>query len=97
MEVAAFKPRLVLVLSGSNWFEPFAEGLTFAPVPSCEMVEWYGEAGGVQWIVGKHPQGKPEGQFLHELERTLASAGGPHLPDIGKCGGLSTPELEKRV
>jgi hypothetical protein len=68
-EVAELNPRVVLVVAGSDWFEPFAEGLRLQlqDTKSTRFVQQVSSRGKRRWIVGRHPQGKPEQAYLEEI------------------------------
>ena len=68
-EIAAFEPRRVLVLTGRNWFEPFAARLSLNVVwrDEARAVEGVAEDRGTRWVVAKHPERKPEDSAIAEI------------------------------
>ncbi len=74
LEVAQLNPRVVLVLTGADWFVAFGEGLRLELCgPAGGYVVGIGRGLGARWVVAKHPMGKPRGPFMDEMRRALAS------------------------
>ncbi len=74
IEIAALKPKLLLVFAGEYWFAPFAErlGLELDSPKRKEFVQKVGYAHGAIWVVGKHPQRKPGSKYLKEILDVVA-------------------------
>lgn len=76
-EISTWNPEIVLVLTGADWFQPFGDAMEIdfdknaAAAKDCSFVQKVGRTENAIWIVGKHPQGKPETAFLHEVEQVL--------------------------
>ena len=66
-ELSEFNPRRVLVLSGRDWFEPFAEGLGLQVKWRSGLVEGIATCNGRRWVIAKHPMKKPEDSFVDEV------------------------------
>lgn len=58
-EIAALRPRRVLVLTGAWWFEPFAARMGLRLEPGTGLVEAVARDAGTTWVIAPHPQGKP--------------------------------------
>jgi hypothetical protein len=73
LEITAWNPDIVLVLTGEDWFRPFAKsiGIVLTPQPQCQYVQQVGSSGSRLWVVGKHPRGKPEQEFLSEIVQAV--------------------------
>jgi hypothetical protein len=60
-EVAELEPKRVLVLTGLDWFTPFAEHLRLNLVKvTSPVVEAYAFEGDTHWIVARHPSRLPK-------------------------------------
>jgi hypothetical protein len=75
-EIAEFKPRRVLALTG-NWIAPFADGLGLAFTPRPGLVEGVARVDGRSWVIAKHPMRKPEGPFVNEVRSAFEELGAP--------------------
>ena len=79
-EIWALAPHLVLVMTGWDWFAPFAEKLGVSPrVNTKALVQAAFSTGGAVCIVTKHPQGKPEVQLVEEVMRAYSKAITPQV------------------
>jgi len=75
LELATYQPRRLLFLTGRDWAEPFLGPLGFCPAsnPDTRWVEAAGtvtHAGSSETtmvVVAKHPQCKPEGDWVREV------------------------------
>lgn len=68
LEIKQLKPARVLVLAGEDWYRPFREKLGIPIIKNLGgFVEGVGRLDNAQWIFAKHPQGKPEQQFVREI------------------------------
>ncbi|MBL4844226.1 MAG: hypothetical protein JKY65_01760 [Planctomycetes bacterium] len=66
-ELDELSPKRVLVLSGRDWFEPFASALNL-------KVRWRGgyvvgaaSEPGRRWVIAEHPQTRPEDPFVQQV------------------------------
>jgi hypothetical protein len=64
LEVEAFQPARVLVMSGAAWFAPFADALGLGIVRRRGYVEGVFCDRGRTWVVTKHPERKPEAPLV---------------------------------
>ncbi len=73
IEITTWKPRVVVILAGRDWFDPFESrlGLRMHNIPRSSLVEKQGMLGGSRLILCKHPERKSESKFLSEFERLL--------------------------
>ncbi len=62
-ELDSFRPDVVLVLTGSWWFEPFAEHLGLRVNWRDGLLEGVADDGKARWLIAPHPQGKPLALF----------------------------------
>jgi len=62
-EIEAFRPEVVLVLTGRWWFEPFAIGLGLDVDWRDGLLEGVADDGARRWLIAPHPQGKPRALF----------------------------------
>lgn len=65
-EIAEFAPSRILVLTGREWFEPFAERLNLAMQWRIGLVEGICRLPGQQWVIAQHPQGKSDSAVVAE-------------------------------
>lgn len=76
-ELATYRPRRVLFLTGLNWARPFAKALDWplSKDSSLSHVEAFGEAPlhgqSVRFAIATHPQGKPGDAWAHEVLSVL--------------------------
>jgi hypothetical protein len=77
LEVQRHKPRIALILAGMNWFEPFAQSmnLSFTELPNNTLVQSFSITQQTLWIVGKHPERKPENVYVAEIRSVLRHVG----------------------
>jgi hypothetical protein len=80
-EIESSKAQNVVFLSGLGWAKPFLDRLDLSnklESSGFNFVEFASSAEGVNYIVGQHPQGKPErphcDEILTALERVGANA-----------------------
>lgn len=59
-EIEELGPLRVLVMSGRDWFEPFASALGLAVAWSDGAVEGVADQAGRRWVVTPHPMTRPE-------------------------------------
>lgn len=78
-EVEEFSPDRVIVLTGLDWFLPFADGLGLTVsegLPSrgrrVGPVEATANMHGRRWVIAKHPQGKPEQDAVSAILAALS-------------------------
>lgn len=67
LEVKHYEPKRLLFLTGIDWAEPF-----LGEVPACSKtgfkhVEGCGYLDSTRYVVAKHPQGKPESEWVKEV------------------------------
>jgi hypothetical protein len=72
-EVGSYKPRRLLVLTGRDWFEPFAERLALHVAWTRGLVEGHAIEGGRTWVIAKHPQGKDEARLAARVRELFGS------------------------
>jgi hypothetical protein len=66
-EIATFKPKRILFLTGYIWFKDF-EDIGFNGRDRKEsLVEWVGSYDKTEVIVAKHPQGKDETEYVKQV------------------------------
>lgn len=73
-EIATTQAENVIFLTGYHWARPFLEKLDISnPLPSkaSKFVEFAASIRGVRYIVGQHPQGKPEASHCEEIIQVL--------------------------
>lgn len=78
LEIAEFKPRLALFITGLDWAEPFLkeQGLTCKPTKS-EFVQAIGlfpdRQYGRAFVVARHPRGRSEAAWIDEVTRATSA------------------------
>lgn len=73
-EVKYLKPRYIFFHTGLNWLNPFLKddlNIKIEFLKDKKFVEARGSYYGSKFIVGQHPQGKPELQQLEEILKEL--------------------------
>lgn len=73
-EIRATKAKNVVFLTGLDWAGPFLDSLKVEnrlDRRRYHYVEFSGQKGKVNYVVGKHPQGKPEDPHFREIIRAL--------------------------
>jgi hypothetical protein len=73
LELAAFRPRRVLVMTGLDWFREFADLLELRLAPRRGYVEAVASAGGVRWVITPHPERKPDRRIALAAVRAFRS------------------------
>ncbi|WP_139031783.1 hypothetical protein [Candidatus Competibacter denitrificans] len=81
IEIATYRPRRILFLTGMNWAEPFINaihGNIHSSINRFTQVETHGKAvtAGHQYtfVVASHPQGKPEVTWVNEVLQVFRAA-----------------------
>lgn len=75
-EIEASKAQNVVFLTGYGWARPFLNRLNVPNqlVPAdYHFVEFASSTGGVNYVVGQHPQGKPEQPHCNEIVNALSN------------------------
>jgi hypothetical protein len=73
-EIESYKVQNVVFLTSYSWAKPFLDRLNVSnQLESAEyhLVEFASSAGGVNYVVGQHPQGKPEQPHCNEIVNAL--------------------------
>jgi hypothetical protein len=79
-EIRQWAPRRILFLTGVDWAKPFFAGIGLRNGNELSgLVSYAGRAdfgkGVASLVVAPHPQGKPEGQIVAEVEKAFADLG----------------------
>jgi hypothetical protein len=77
-EIESSKAQNIVFLTGLGWAKPFLDRLNIAnhlEPTGFEFVEFASSADGVNYVVGQHPQGKPEQPHCDEVLTALARVG----------------------
>lgn len=75
-EIERLQPKVILALTGWDWFKEFADTLgAKIEVFEGRLVEGSGIVADSQIVIAKHPQGKPERQLVHDILEILVPAG----------------------
>jgi hypothetical protein len=86
-EIEELAPKLVLVLAGRWWFEPFAEALGLDVHWQDGLVGGVADDGQQRWVIAPHPQGRPEGAMSEKvLEAFSANGASPFTAASGVRG-----------
>lgn len=73
-EIESSKARNVVFLTGEGWAKPFLARLNLknqVATADYHLVAFGASAGGVKYVVGQHPQGKPEEAHRDEILQAL--------------------------
>ncbi len=74
-EIESSKAQNVVFLTGAGWAKPFLARLNLEnqlATADYRLVAFGTSAGGVRYVVGQHPQGKPEEPHRDEILRALS-------------------------
>ncbi|NWO06077.1 MAG: hypothetical protein HLX50_10375 [Alteromonadaceae bacterium] len=72
LELRTYRPSRLLFLTGSDWADPFLDGVDLQESDHFHYVQQYGRCRLVdgletQCVVAAHPQGKPEADWVREV------------------------------
>ena len=70
-ELEEISPRRVLVLTGTEWFRPFADKLGLKIRGYTGLVEGVAMQDERQWVIAKHPMGKREDDLVDEVMKAF--------------------------
>jgi len=70
-EIEAFRPKRVLIMTGRDWFEPFADRLGLRIRWRRGYVEGTARQSNRRWVVTKHPERKREDRIVQGALRAL--------------------------
>lgn len=77
-EIKLLKPKNVVFLTGFWWAGPFIERLITSDkidTSGTSFIEFASRSAGINYIVGQHPQGKPEQEHFQEIVDVIDALG----------------------